>query len=115
MTRDEAEQLAKRIINTWRGGPPLADWVQILEPLEHGYAGTTYVRLRAQDENPPTIARFLATYRGVRGPTDTAPRRETGEFITRDEYLTRLSRRAANGSTEAQSELDCWIRFGAWK
>lgn len=63
MTPTEADLLGKRIINCWRGGPPLAEWVEELTPLELGQAGTTYARLKRQLEHAPSIARFMAEYR----------------------------------------------------
>lgn len=62
VTPTEADTLAKRIINTWRGGPPLTEWIDVLGPLEAGRAGTAFVRLRGDSENPPSIARFRQVY-----------------------------------------------------
>lgn len=58
MTSDQADQLAKRIINCWRGGPPLAEWRDLLATLDEGAAGTAFVRLRNELDNAPSIARF---------------------------------------------------------
>lgn len=65
MTPTEADELAKRIINTWHGGPPLKDWIETLDTLDAGTAGTAYIRLRAETEHAPTIARYVAVYRGL--------------------------------------------------
>jgi hypothetical protein len=65
MTREEASELAKRIINCWRGGPPLAEWTDELQRLDAGQAGTAYVRLKRELENAPSIARFIAEYRAL--------------------------------------------------
>lgn len=65
MTAAEADELAKRIINAWHGGPPLAEWREELAPLDAGQAGTAYVRLKRTLEHAPSIARFLAEYRSL--------------------------------------------------
>jgi hypothetical protein len=62
MTPTEADALAKRIINTWRGGPPLREWIDTLQPLDAGTAGTAYIRLRGTSDQAPTIARYTAVY-----------------------------------------------------
>lgn len=111
MTRDEATELAKRIINCWRGGPPLAEWIEELLPLDNGMASTTFVRLRRTLEHAPSVARFLAEYRGVRGPTvDVVSRKHDEQTITLGEYMARLSHRAANGNKEAAAEFALWER-----
>lgn len=74
MTRDEADALAKRIINCWRGGPPLEEWRAELERLDAGTAGTTYARLKRSLEHAPSIARFLSEYKTI--DTDDASTRE---------------------------------------
>lgn len=65
MTRDEADALAKRIINCWRGGPPLDEWRDELEHLDAGTAGTTYARLKRSIDHAPSIARFMAEYNSL--------------------------------------------------
>lgn len=65
MTPDEADALGKRIINNWRGGPPLVEWIDALVPLHAGQAGTTFIRLRDELEHAPSIAKFRQTYRGI--------------------------------------------------
>lgn len=65
MRNDEADYLAKRIINMWRGGPPLAEWVEFLTELDAGQAGTVFARLTRTREHAPTIATFLAEYRAL--------------------------------------------------
>lgn len=73
MTETEATELAKRIINTWRGGPNLQDWTEELTTLNQGQAGTTYHRLRRTLEHAPSVARFLAEYRTL-DTTDASTR-----------------------------------------
>ena len=65
MTTDEANDLAKRIINTWRSGPPLDVWREELARLDAGTAGTAYAKLRRTIEHAPSIARFLAEYNSL--------------------------------------------------
>lgn len=65
MTPAEADDLAKRIINCWRGGPPLTEWRDELVQLDAGQAGTTYARLKRDLEHAPSIARFIAEYRAL--------------------------------------------------
>lgn len=76
MTPTEADRLAKRIINTWQGAPPLPEWADTLEPLDAGTAGTAYIRLRNDSDATPTIARYMAVYRSLdtKRP-DSAPHR----------------------------------------
>lgn len=69
MTHSEARDLAVRIRETWTGGGPSVDvWIEELEPLDAGTAGTTLVRLRREEERAPSIAKFLATYRALATP-----------------------------------------------
>jgi len=75
MNHTEADALAKRIINTWRGGPPLAEWTSALLDLDAGTAGTAFIRCRNQYTDPPTIAAFVATYRTL----STRANQPTGE------------------------------------
>ena len=65
MTPDAADFLAKRIINTWRGGPPITEWREQLTQLDEGQAGTAFARLRGQLDNAPSIARFMSEYRSL--------------------------------------------------
>lgn len=70
MTLTEATELAKRIINTWRGGPPLTEWTDVLLELDAGTAGTAFIRLRNDTDHTPTIARYLAIYRSLHTPAN---------------------------------------------
>lgn len=62
MTPEASLALAQRVLNTWRGGPPLQEWVDALDPLDEGTAGTAYIRLRNSSETSPTIAAFMRIY-----------------------------------------------------
>ena len=110
MTAQEADDLAKRIINAWRGGPPLNDWREELARLDAGMAGTAFVRLRRTIEDAPSIARFLAEYRAVRGPDIIESARPQAEGISVTEYLNRVAARAASGDADAELELARWNR-----
>lgn len=67
MTPDEATDLATRLSQTWRNGIPASEWEAELVDLDHGRAGTVFVRLRRETDTAPTIASFLAKYRSL-GP-----------------------------------------------
>lgn len=64
MTPNEADDLGKRIINSFRGGPPLSDWREVLAPLDAGTAGTAYMRLRTSSD-APTVKQFMDIYRSL--------------------------------------------------
>jgi hypothetical protein len=65
VTPTEARQLAVKLKETWHGGPSVDVWVEELEPLHAGTAGTTLVRLRREEDRAPSIAKFLALYRSL--------------------------------------------------
>lgn len=66
MTRDEACDLATRVSQTWpRSALSTAAWEDFLADLEHGRAGTAFVRLRNTAERPPTPDQFLAMYNSL--------------------------------------------------
>lgn len=66
----EAQDLAVKISQTWRGGPNVAIWEEELIELDIARANTTYVRLRRTESSAPTIARFFAEYRSLRTDPD---------------------------------------------
>jgi len=74
MTPTEARDLAVRIHETWRGGPTVDIWTEELEPLHQGTAGTTYARLRRDEEHAPSIAKFHAIYRALHTNETEQPR-----------------------------------------
>jgi hypothetical protein len=76
MSPEAADALAKRIINLWRGGPPLTEWRELLTTLDEGRAGTALVRLRNELTDPPSIARFRSEYKSIHGDP---PHRGIGE------------------------------------
>lgn len=85
MTPTEATTLAKRIINTWNGGPRLDEWVDALTELDAGMSGTAFIRLRNQSEHAPSIARFMATCRAVHPEYSHTQPSWNGPPIARDD------------------------------
>jgi len=75
MTEGEAIDLASRIANTWRSGPPASVWEEELIDLDAGQAGTAFVRLRRTSTRAVSVAEFYDTYRAVR-PTDASTPRD---------------------------------------
>jgi hypothetical protein len=70
MNRSAASAIATRIAQTWPSMRIPTDlWEDALTPLDEGSAGTTYARLRTSAQHPPTIADFMATYRGLHTAT----------------------------------------------
>jgi len=62
----EATDLAVRIGQTWpRSGIAPQVWEEELVELDHGRAGTAFVRLRRELRSAPSIAEFLTEYRAV--------------------------------------------------
>jgi hypothetical protein len=57
------EGLALRICQTWRNGPPLAEWQDALADLDEVAAGVAYVKLRNERTAAPSIADLRATAR----------------------------------------------------
>jgi hypothetical protein len=66
MKTEEADQLAKRIINTFRSTPALPEWRDTLDKLDIGQANTAFVRCRAAVDERLSIARYLAEYNSLR-------------------------------------------------
>jgi hypothetical protein len=90
MTRDDAEQLAVKIHQTWPRGIAAHIWEEELAQLDSGRANTAYVRLRRTEQHPPTIPRFLAEYNQL-DTTDPRPAHDhcdhcanTGDIATID-------------------------------
>lgn len=75
MNSADADHLAQRIGQTWRGGPTAAAWADVLTELDAPRAEAAFRRLRTEAENTPSVARFLATYRSLTTdrPDPTAP------------------------------------------
>ena len=88
MTDPQALELAKRIMNCWRGGTPLADWVAELARLEHQPAVAAYERLRRLIDVAPSIPRFLSEYQAL-DARNVAP---VGQWKPSERRLTRAER-----------------------
>lgn len=76
MDRMDALPILERIIRHW--GARLSSgqhdhWMDTLETLDAGVAGTTYVRLQQKTDKLPSPAEFLAEYRTV-APYDATHR-----------------------------------------
>jgi hypothetical protein len=100
MTDPQALELARRIANCWRGGSPLAEWVDELARLDHQPALATFERLRRLLEFAPSIPRFLTEYRAITQATQTHPHEWPAldePRLTRDERMSIL---LANGAPE---------------
>lgn len=76
MNRESADALAKRIINSSRGGPPLQDWVDCLDELDEGTAGTAYIRLLNNVEPPWSVKRYMEAYHALQTAATRPPRQE---------------------------------------
>lgn len=98
MTPEQTAHLVERIVQTWPAGPRGRIWTEALSELEHVTALGVYEYLRDHDERPPSIARFLETYRSVtpdygwQTPDDTGPPVSLAEHLARhrDEHLERI-------------------------
>lgn len=79
MNHQAADALAKRIVGSWRSGPPLQDWVDTLDPLDEGAAGTAYIRLRNEHEGDraPSCATFRKMYHSLETAATAPIRQET--------------------------------------
>lgn len=71
MERIAALALASRIEATWSDRPwPQArsgEWINALETLDEGAAGTAFVRLRASGREHITIAAFVTAVKAIQG------------------------------------------------
>lgn len=77
MDRLEALPILERITRHWgaRFSQGQHDhWVETLEQLDPGTAGTTYVRLQKKSDRCPTPAEFLAEYRTLQVYDASKPR-----------------------------------------
>lgn len=110
MTPNEAAHLVERIVQTWPTGTRGRIWTETLEPLDAGRAGTAYVRLRGEAENPPSPARFLAVYRSLDTTRNEPPSHDYSNAISFDEYYARLLARVDRGDHDAATELAVWER-----
>ena len=93
MTADEATQLAKRICNTFRGGPPFGEWVDVFdrECGDLAIAQEVFRRLKYVTEFAPSIQRFKSEYDAIHATAPAAPAVVTlepaGPKLTREERV----------------------------
>lgn len=120
VTSQEADVLAKRIINTWRLTPPLGEWIDALLPFPHDAAATTFVQLRSEVEGGLGIARFekalrarLASARREREEVHPPPRCELCEGsgavdATPAEAHNPRTCRGVPGVSRGDGDPPCW-------
>jgi hypothetical protein len=73
MTAEEADHLAKRIINTFRQTPALTEWRQVLTRLDHHWAIVTFEHCRDTITDQLPIATYHAHYRAITTPASGIP------------------------------------------
>lgn len=114
MTEDEARKLAQRLIDTWPNGTKAYVWRDLVANLDGGTAAGAYRQLASDAERTPTPGMFMAQYKALKrrdDPSTFSGPRWTGNEISLDEYLRRLTARADNGNIDAMDELDNWSRW----
>lgn len=110
MTPSETAHLVERIVQTWPTGPRGRIWTETLEDLDAGRAGTAYVRLRNECEQPPSPGRFMAVYRSLDTERHEWHRPDYSNAISFDEYFAKLIARVNRGEDGAAEELANWER-----
>jgi hypothetical protein len=73
MTSDQATELGKRIINTMRPTPALAEWLEVLEPLDFDASLMTFRDLRDRVDDGLRIAAWHAAYARTTSPAPSTP------------------------------------------
>ena len=75
MTPRHAHDVAALVARTWPGSPvDLGVWAEVLEPLERDAAIGAVRRLRERAPRVPSIAEYLAEYRGLVAAAAPPPR-----------------------------------------
>lgn len=69
MTEQEADTLARRIINTFRSTPALTEWRRVLERDDHHWAQVTFDHCLDTIPDALPIATYRAQYRAITTPT----------------------------------------------
>lgn len=80
MTEAEARQLYVKMAASWppdHRGVAAEVWIEILQELEAGTAGTAVIRLRDELDRPPTIHQFKQRYYALHTPTNDPIRMAT--------------------------------------
>ena len=114
MNADAAEQLARRIVNTWRLTAPLSEWIDVLSRLDDVDAHAAFVRARDESEHAPSIARFMGLYRAEQRAVITPPE-PIGPFVAASDprALTAMRRGYALGRADRERMSLCrceWCR-----
>jgi uncharacterized protein (DUF2267 family) len=90
MTVDEANQLAIRYKNIWRGGPATEELREQFSKMDSDALERVVDRLARTLEHPPTLAQLWHEHDGSRRPDYGWPRPEdTGPPISLADYLAR--------------------------
>lgn len=63
MTAEEADQIARRIVNIWRSTPSIREWRDRLSPLDYDACVNAIAELRDRQEGSLSIAQFVKQYR----------------------------------------------------
>jgi hypothetical protein len=114
MTADDLNALVNRITSTWPTGPRGHIWTTELCMLDAEPARHTYDQLVRTEHHPPSIARFLATYRANTTPTFGLPTPDdTGPATALDDVIAQLERKQHDGTASDNdlTELNRWRRL----
>ena len=116
MNADELNALVNRITSTWPTGPRGHIWTTELgkRDIDTAAARTTYDKLVAADQHPPSPARFLEVYRAVTTPLTGIPQPDdTGPPTALDDVIARLERKHDSGTASDNDLIDLarWRRL----
>ena len=75
MTRDDAEQLARRIVNGWRSTPPITEWREVLADRDRATTEAALDTLRDRVDTWLSCAALVAAYDAEMTRRSTAQRR----------------------------------------
>jgi hypothetical protein len=111
VTPDEANAIALRYKNIWRGGPATDELRHALAGLEHATAVTTMAALAIEHEHAPSIHAITERYRTIRNSEPGWERAEdTGPPQALDNVIDALAWRQAHGE-DVHDLLDIWRRL----
>jgi hypothetical protein len=112
MTHDEANQLAIRYKNIWRGGPATEELREHFAEMDAIRAQRAVTNCAQRLDHPPSIAQLWREYETTRSPLEygwKAPA-DTGDAISLDDHLARLEQRAGH-DLAAADELERWAHL----
>lgn len=112
MTRDDANDLAKRICNTWRGNIPHSEWADYLIGFDAEQASRAYMRLRARIEYMPTLKQFGDECRTVARLADAVSAPETEPPAPRLSREKRIEILTRNGAKRSIVDAAAWAKEG---